>query len=119
MSALFEFSRVVDSAMKIVDKISGTDITPKEWLELLIKYQDSTKHQSASRRFIALSATFAWLLMLTLFVVAIVLKYFFGVDGAEVFATEIHDFMKETIVEPYNLIISFYFAVSAIVGLKK
>lgn len=118
IKGLFSESKVVDSAMKIVDKIAGTDFTTKEKADFVLKYQEATKHQSPARRFVAVTLTGAYVFMSLLFVLGLVADYFLGVAGASDFSDEIKSFMADNIKEPFNYVIIFYFGIAAINGIK-
>ncbi|BAV81137.1 hypothetical protein [Vibrio phage CKB-S2] len=113
---------VVESATKIIDKIAGTDWTPKEKAQWVLDYQNATKHQSLPRRLIAISVAFVWLLCVLIWLVCTIWLNLAGagdVPSGELVPTaanaaigiqaDVERFMAEQVDKPFNLILSFYF----------
>lgn len=119
LSKLFAFDSVVNTGTKIIDKIAGTDWTSKEKAEWLLKYQEATRHQSLARRFIAISVTFIWCLLVTVMIVSYIVGNIFGIPEVLMIAKDMKMVMKDLVVEPMNLVIGFYFAINIIQGFKK
>lgn len=57
-ASLFATEKAGDVALKIVERISGTEWTPQEQAQFLIDYQKATAHQSVMRRVIVFSIVF-------------------------------------------------------------
>ena len=57
-ASLFATEKAGDVALKIVERISGTEWTPQEQAKFLIDYQKATAHQSVMRRVIVFSIVF-------------------------------------------------------------
>ena len=53
VKSIFGFEGVGESALKIVEKLAGTDFTAKEKADYILKYMETTKHQSPTRRILA------------------------------------------------------------------
>ncbi|QGT52250.1 TMhelix containing protein [Vibrio phage MZH0603] len=119
LSKLFAFDSVVNTGTKIIDKIAGTDWTSKEKAEWLLKYQEATRHQSLARRFIALSVTVIWCLLVTVMIVSYIIGNIFSIPEVLMIAKDMKMVMKDLVVEPMNLVIGFYFAINIIQGFKK
>lgn len=119
IKGLFGFDSVVNSATKIVDKIAGTDWLPKDKADFIIRFQEATKHQSPARRFIAVVITFVWLVMVCGWLVGTALGLFLGLQSGIQFANAIKVFLSDTITEPFNYVIIFYFTVQILNGIKK
>jgi hypothetical protein len=103
---------VVDTATKIIDKIAGTDWTTKERAQFILDYQEATKHQSPARRLIAVMVSCAWCVLVLTWLVCVMLGQFMGMDAATNIANSVKIFMVDTISQPFNLVIAFYFGVS-------
>lgn len=119
IKSLFGFDSVVNSATKIVDKIAGTDWLPTDKADFIIRFQEATKHQSPARRFIAMAITLVWLLMILGWLIGTSLGLFAGLDSGIQFANAIKVFLSDTITEPFNYVIIFYFTVQILNGIKK
>ncbi|AUR86112.1 TMhelix containing protein [Vibrio phage 1.082.O._10N.261.49.E4] len=110
IKGLFGIDAVVNTATKLVDKFSGTDFTAKEKAEWILKYQESTKHQSPARRAIAISMVSFWLLCGLSWLVFNAIGRLAGFDPAMTLADDIEVFMGANLLTPTNIIIGFYFA---------
>lgn len=119
LSKLFAFDSVVNTGTKMIDKIAGTDWTSKEKAEWLLKYQEATRHQSLARRFIAISVTLIWCLLVTVMIVSYIIGNIFSIPEVLMIAKDMKMVMKDLVVEPMNLVIGFYFAINIIQGFKK
>lgn len=133
LKAFFSFEGVANSALKIVDKIAGTDWTPKEQADWILKYQEATKHQSPARRFIAIAFTLGMALFGFTYLASgclASLYVFFASNGdtlaqltnsqnlAEIRVKPLIElqndciiYMKDVISNPMTVILGFYFFV--------
>tara|TARA_R100000544_G_scaffold35593_1_gene23052 strand:+ start:200 stop:655 length:456 start_codon:yes stop_codon:yes gene_type:complete len=57
-ASLFSSEKAGDVALKIVDRVSGTDWTPQQQAQFMIDYQKATAHQSVMRRVVVCSIVF-------------------------------------------------------------
>lgn len=114
-SGLFSSSKLTDTAVDGIRKLGGLDeMSGKEKAQFLLDYINTTKHQSPSRRFIAISMliglmifTGMWLIMR---IVAAFIIYFGGDAQAILVAcNDIYEMSKEVLMQPMNIIIGFYF----------
>lgn len=119
IKSLFAFDSVVNTATKIVDKIAGTDWTSKERAEFILSYQDKTRHQSPSRRFIALSVTAVWVLIVVSMTVACIIGNIFSIPEVLMIAKDMKAIMSDLIKEPFNYIIGFYFVIGTMNSFRK
>lgn len=119
IKGLFAFDSVVNTATKIVDKIAGTDWTAKEKADWILQYQESTKHQSPARRFIAVMVSIVWCVVVLSMTLAYIVGNILSNPEVLMIAKDMKSVMKELILEPFNYIIMFYFAMGAINTLKK
>jgi len=119
IKGLFGVDAVVNTATKIIDKIAGTDWTAKEKADWILQYQTNTKHQSPARRFIAMLVSLVWFVVVS----AMALSYIIGnvLSSPEVLmiAKDMKSIMQDVLLEPFNLIIGFYFAMGIVNGIKK
>jgi len=116
---LFSSTKMQDTAIDAVRKLGGLDeMSAKEKSEFLIQYMETTKHQSEVRRLIALLLvglytiiSFAWLLFSGV-------GYLGGFIPALEYAGAIKLFFESVVVQPFNIILSFYFVMSIAGKLK-
>lgn len=122
LAKVFGASGVTDSALKIVDKLAGTDWTAKEKAQYVLDYQEATKHQSPARRFIAVCIALVWVVLILSWLAGTIAGRFF-MDGAlnagTVFAADVSAFVALNITDPFNIILAFYFTTQILSGLKK
>ena len=109
LKSIFGFEGVGNTAMKIVDRIAGTDWTPAQQAEFILKHAEVAKHQSPMRRFIAGSYTIAWLMLVFTWTVSAGCGRFIGIEGATLFAGDILEFMASNVNVAMNGILAFYF----------
>jgi hypothetical protein len=122
IAAIFGFSGVADSALRIVDKLAGTDWTAKEKAQYVLDYQNATKHQSPARRFIAMCIMVVWVILIMSWLAGTVAGRFFldgTLNAGTVFAADVSAFIALNITDPFNIILAFYFTTQILNGLKK
>lgn len=120
--AIFGFVDAGETALRIVNKIAGTDWTAKEKAQYVLDYQNATKHQSPARRFIAVCIMMVWVVLILSWLVGTVIGRFFmdGVlNAGTVFAADVSAFVALNITDPFNIILAFYFTTQILQGLKK
>ena len=111
----FGFSGVADTALNIVNRIAGTDLTPGQSMEFILKYQEATKHQSPTRRLIAAVYVFVWVTLVMAWLSSTGYGRLFDAPNALLFAGDILEFMKSNVNVAMNGIIAFYF----LIGMRK
>ena len=141
LKSLFSSSGAGETALKIVEKISGTDWNPQQQADFIIAYQNATKHMSLARRVIAISFVtgfalfgFVWLCSCVTYHL-----YMFASVGGETLAqltasqnlhqikampllqmqNDIAVFLKDIFKEPMTWILSFYFVIDIGTRIKK
>jgi hypothetical protein len=119
IKGLFAADSVVNTATKIVDKIAGTDWTPKDKADFILNFQESTKHQSPARRFIALCVTAVWVLLVVSMALSYIAGNLLGSPEVLMIAKDMKMIMADLIREPFNLIIGFYFVIGTMNSFKK
>ena len=122
IKSVLGFSGVGETAIKIVEKLTGTDDSPDKKREFFLNYLKATKHQSVPRRIIAISITVAWLFLITICAWAYIagrLYYDTPFNPAILLADDIKLLMKENLSEPMNIVLVFYFVMHTISGIKK
>jgi len=109
------FDGVIDSGLKIIDKIAGTDWTAKEKAQFILDHAEKTKYQSKTRRAIAVVMLVEWALLVNVWLISVICGHMFESLAAVALAVDIKDFMVGNINIGMNAIMSFYF----LMGLKK
>lgn len=133
IKAFFSFDGVANSALKIVDKLAGTDWTPQQRADWILRYQEATKHQSPARRFIAISFTVGMALFGFVYIATgcIAQAYVFIASSGDTLAelaasqnmaeirvkpllqlqNDSYVYMKDVLSNPMTWILGFYFAI--------
>ena len=110
IASIFASSKVQDLAIDGLRQVSGlNEMTAKEKSEYIIKYIEVTKHQSPMRRLIAFTLTMLYALVILLWLGSAVVGYYWNVPAALELAGAVKMFMGDVIVQPFNIILSFYF----------
>lgn len=110
IASIFASSKVQDLAIDGLRQVSGlNEMTAKEKSEYIIKYIEVTKHQSPMRRLIAFTLTMLYALVILLWLGSAVVGYVWDVVPALELAGAVKMFMGDVIVQPFNIILSFYF----------
>ena len=115
IKSIFGFQGVGETALKIVEKISGTDFTTKEKADYILKYMEQTKYQSPTRRLLATLYMSEQIMLVTVWVFASAAHRLLEHAGAGLLASDINTFLQSNVNINMGLIISFYF----ILGVKK
>lgn len=116
LAGLFATQKAADTALSIVERISTSGMTDQEKADFIIRYQESTKHQSPARRVIAMMVAGFWLLVGLTWLALVVLSIWFDVIDQ---IRMVRQFAAETIKEPFNFVIMFYFAMGAVTNFRK
>lgn len=118
IGGMFSSSKLQDTAIDGIRKLGGLDeMNDKEKADFLLKYLQTTKHQSPMRRFIAFSFviglmlfTGTWLIVTILFRVGMGLGWAPALNGQlDLLADDIFLMCETILLQPVNLIIGFYF----------
>jgi hypothetical protein len=107
--SLLGMDKVVDSGMKIVDRIAGTDWLPDKKADFILKYMEATKHQSPARRMIAFMFAFVWVLMVAIWLLSTAAFHLLGSQSSLGLADSVLEFMGDHVTQPMNIIVAFYF----------
>lgn len=109
---------VVNTAMKVVEKVTGTDDSPAEKRKFFLEYIALTKHQSPMRRFIAFTFVMLWVFVTLLWLGHLLYGLHTGYEPAKLVELSLRNYLEEQLKEPVNYIIMFYFGVAVIQGLR-
>ncbi len=109
-AGLFSSTKMQDTAIDAVRKLGGLDeMSAKEKSQFLLDYMQQTKHQSPVRRFIALSLTVMYSLVIALWLVYSGVGYLMDYLPAMELAGATRVFMEGVLLQPFNILLSFYF----------
>ena len=109
LKTIFGLDGVGSTALKIVDRMAGTDWTPEQKAEFILKHAEVAKHQSPMRRFIAGSYTIAWLLLVLMWAASTAYGRIFDAPNAILLAGDVVTFMASNVNLAMNGILAFYF----------
>ena len=119
---LFSSSKLQDTAIDGLRKIGGLDeLNGKDKAEFILAYIAASKHQSPTRRFIAIMMSIGFAVFAAVWLISTVSMYlylFFGgspvnAESLNLLRGDIFTMCKEILLQPVNIIISFYFIVDA------
>lgn len=109
-AGLFSSTKMQDTAIDAVRKLGGLDeMSAKDRHQFFLDVINSTKHQSPVRRLIALALTVAYTLIILVWLVAAGVGYNVGYTPAIEYAGAVKMFMEGVVVQPFNIILAFYF----------
>jgi len=112
---IFGFDGVANSALKIVDKIAGTDWTPKEQAQFILDHAQATKYQSPTRRAMAIMITVEWFLLANTWLIATIFGRVMNLESCILLASDVSTFLQSDINLLINGLMAFYF----LIGVKK
>ena len=141
IATLFSTKGAGETALKIVEKISGTDWTAQQQAQFVIDYQNATKHLSLARRIIAIGFLIGFALFGFVWLCSSVTYHvymFISVTGETLaqltasqnlqqikampllqLSNDISVFLKDIFKEPMTWILSFYFVIDIGTRIKK
>ena len=112
---IFGFDGVANSALKIVDKLAGTDWTPKEQAQFILDHAQATKYQSPTRRAMAIMITVEWFLLANTWLIATIFGRIMNLKSCILLASDVSAFLQSDINLLINGLMAFYF----LIGVKK
>ena len=115
LSKVFGFAGVGETALKIVDKIAGTDWTPDKKAEFILAHADATKHQSPTRRILAITIAAEQVMLVTVWTVSAVAGHAFTLAGALALSEAVQSMLTSNVNMSMNGILAFYF----LTGMKR
>ena len=113
VKSVLGFDGVGETALKIVDKIAGTDFTAKEKAAYVLEYMEKTKYQSPTRRLLALLYMSEQIMLVTVWVAASATHRLLEHIGAGLLAEDVNLFLQSNVNINMGLIIAFYFLLGA------
>lgn len=115
IKSILGFSGVGETAIKIIEKLSGTDYTDKEKAQFVLDYMDKTKHQSPTRRILAIAYVSEQIMLVTVWVVSKAAHRLMDFTGAGLLADDVNLFLQSNVNINMGIIIGFYF----LLGMRK
>ncbi|MGB6268413.1 MAG: hypothetical protein WBF67_05325 [Olleya sp.] len=128
--AFFSFKGVSETALGIVEKLSGTDWTPSQQAQFILDYQNATKHQSPMRRLITAAVVLGIVIFSGAYGILGAIEHgyvFLSIDSSSISAAaasenlakikvqSIATFRNELVIiltelkEPFMIVLGFYF----------
>lgn len=140
-ASLFSSEKAGDVALKIVERVTGTDWTPQQQAQFMIDYQKATAHQSVMRRVVVCSIVFGMAFFgFGYWLAGTVAQFyiFFATSGdilsqvassqnlAEIkvkpllaLQNDMLAYMKDVLNEPFTYAVSFYLVIGVAGKFKK
>lgn len=120
IKGLFGADKVIDSGLRIIEHLTGADdMTGKEKASFIIQWQKATAHQSQSRRFMAICVMLVWITLIASWLIVSALNAWLSTDELRMFANNIKMLMGDLVIEPFNLVIAFYFVIHGVTQFAK
>lgn len=108
--SMFSSSKLQDTAIDGLRKVGGLDdMNQREKADYILKYIEVSKHQSPIRRLIAFTLTALYSLVVVSYLGAVGLGYLGGYLPAMELSGALKLFLESVVVQPFNLVLSFYF----------
>ena len=119
IAAFFSQKAVVATGLSILDRVTGSnDMTDKEKAEYILAYYKVTKGASPMRRLIAFVITVVWALLILTWLSGTVVNVWLEWDSLRMATNTLKIFMKDLVLEPFNLVIGFYYLIHGVSNLK-
>lgn len=140
-ASLFSSEKAGEVALKIVERVTGTDWTPQQQAQFMIDYQKATAHQSVMRRVVVCSIVFGMAFFgFGYWLAGTVAQFyiFFATNGdalsqvassqnlAEIkvkpllaLQNDMLAYMKDVLNEPFTYAVSFYLVIGVAGKFKK
>lgn len=142
LSSLLTKDKMVDTAIAFIkDKSGGNEMSDKERIDATIQIMDKTRHQSSTRRFIAILTVVGVMLFSGVYLLASVFEYlylFFAIDTSslataaesknlaeiktsslKMLKNDLYIFMRDVLKEPFSIVFGFYFLTQSVAMFKK
>ena len=113
--SLFNSSKLTDTAIDAMRKMGGlNEMADKEKASFILSYIEKTKHQSETRRFIALLVVGIWAIILMLWVIMSGVGTILELSNVMLYAADLKLVIKDQVKDPFTIILSFYFIVNIV-----
>ena len=128
IGSLFSNTRASDTAIDIIRNVSGAnDLTDKEKLQFVTEHIQATKHQSPTRRFISIMVVLGLMVFTGSYLIISIIARFYLFFGGDVvtaqhlfsLTNDIYIMMKEVLLQPFNIVLGFYFVNQMVNSIKK
>lgn len=108
--------KAVDGVVNGLDALVFTDeeksVAAQKVLDFKIEYAKHTQNQSVSRRIISVAVSAMWV---TVGIATLAAKAL----GADAFAEYAFKFLVDVVMQPFSIIVAFYFLTEVVRGVKK
>lgn len=113
LTGFFSSSKAQDLAISALKKVGSLDeMDSQAKADYIITFLNATRHQSVTRRFIALLMVVLFASLCLLWALSASIGYYFGVTVSLELAGAVKHFLESVVMTPFNLILSFYFVVN-------
>lgn len=142
VSSLLTKDKMVDTAIDFIkDKSGGNEMSDKEKVDYVIQLMDKTRHQSSTRRFIAILTVVGVMLFSGVYLMVSAIEHFylfFSVDTSSLaaaansqnlaeiktsslkaFKNDIYIYMKDVLKDPFSIVFGFYFLTQSVAMIRK
>ena len=140
--SLLSNNELTNTAIDFIrDKSGVNDMSAKDKTEAMLKLIDKTRHQSATRRFIAIMTVVGVMLFSGVYLFTALIEYFylfFSVDASSLSAAsesqnlakikassltslrnDLYIFMRDVLKDPFSIVFGFYFLTQSVGMFKK
>lgn len=108
--SMFGSTKLQDTAIDGLRKVGGLDeMTQREKSEYILKYIEISKYQSPVRRLVAFTLTALYSLVVLFWLASSGVGYLADYLPALELSGALRGFMESVLVQPFNIILSFYF----------
>lgn len=142
IASLLTSDKMTSTAIDIIrDKSGVNEMTAKDKTDAMLQLMDKTRHQSSTRRFIAILTVIGVMLFSGAYLLVSVFEYlylFFAVDTSslataaesknlaeiktsslKMLKNDLYIFMRDVLKDPFSIVFGFYFLSQSVGMLKK
>ena len=142
IASLFTSDKMTSTAIDIIrDKSGVNEMTAKDKIDSTLQLLDKTRHQSSTRRFIAILTVVGVMLFSGVYLIVTLFEHlymFFAVDASSLSAAaesknlaeikasslkilknDLYIFMRDVLKEPFSIVFGFYFLTQSVAMFKK
>ena len=113
LTGLLSSEKVVDVGLEAIRKAGGLDgMDAQAKADYVLAYIAATKHQSITRRLIAMVMVLLFALLCLLWTVAAAVGYYLDVTVSLELAGAVRHFLETVLMTPFNIVLGFYFIVN-------
>ncbi len=142
ITSLLASDKMTSAAIDFIrDKSGANEMSAKDKADAMLQLMDKTRHQSSTRRFIAILTVVGVMLFSGVYLLVGLIEYFylfFAVDTSSLaaasesqnlaeiktsslkaFKNDIYIYMKDVLKDPFSIVLGFYFLIKTVGVFKK